>query len=67
MYLPPPARGRIDRVTCHRCGHPVWDHEASGICTECDDGDASSACGLFSLYGFAEAAVNAIEERAFQH
>jgi len=67
MYLPPPPRDRIDRVSCERCGHPVWDHHVGGICTECDDGDATSACGLFSLYGFAEPALNAIEQRTFQH
>ena len=71
MYLPPPARGRIDRVTCQCCGHPEWDHKAGGVCTECDRADASSACGLFTLYGFAEAvatvAATVIEERAFQH
>jgi hypothetical protein len=66
MYLPPPASGRVDRVTCQRCGHPVWDHHTGNVCVECDLGDAGSACGLFSLYGFAQAAVNAIEERAFQ-
>jgi hypothetical protein len=65
MYLPTPARGRIDRVTCERCGHLVWHHHGA-VCGECDRGDARSACGLFSLYGFAAEAAHAIEERAFQ-
>jgi uncharacterized Zn finger protein (UPF0148 family) len=67
MYHPPPDPGRVNRVTCQRCGHPLWDHHTGDVCVECDLGDAGSACGLFSLYGFAEAAANAIEERAFQH
>jgi hypothetical protein len=67
MYLPSPARGRVECVTCERCGHPVWDHHVDDVCVECDRGDAGTPCGLFSLYGFAEASVKAIEERAFQH
>jgi hypothetical protein len=64
MYDPESIPVLGERDACRRCGHSRWDHESGGICQECESGHFTSACGLFALYGFADATADVADWNA---